>query len=386
MDFIKSAGGKNMIKDCKNKFIKFLATISSIISISAFIMFFPELVINNSENICLIATSFVLPHNISLPHINNCSKKNKKADIFSDLMILENKPNSNKRENICSDDNNILEIINSVPNFELHHEVNEPTKKIIECSFGATGTQYENIFINNKTNVDINIPEILNERPDINIKKDGTPQVLIIHTHTTEAYIDKDQGFYYQSFSPRTRDNNYNVVKVGDAICKSLENSGIKCLHDTTCHDDPAYTGSYKRSEETISKNLKKYPSIQVVLDIHRDTIDNKEKSKIKPTFTYNNRKGAQIMIISGCDENGKLDFPDWKYNLRFALRLHKQVESMYPGMTRALLFKEARYNMHKTHGSLLIEVGSDVNTLNEAVYSAALLGKALGSVLNSLT
>lgn len=376
-----------MIKDCKKKIISFFSFISLLISIISFFIWIPNLFTNSSNRFCLIAASFVLQNNTHNMNFKNAiPKKNNEKDIFSDLINLKKDININDNNSkSTSDDNNILEIINSVPIFELPHNENETTNKVIECSFGASGTKYENIYINNKTNVNIDIAKKLSERPDINIKKDGTPQVLIVHTHTTEAYIDKDQGFYYQNFSPRSKDPKFSVVQVGNAICKSLENEQIKCIHDTTCHDDPAYTGSYKRSEETINKNLSKYPSIQVVLDIHRDTIENKERNKIKPTFTYNSRKGAQIMIISGCDENGKLDFPDWQYNLRFALRLQKQVESMYPGMTRSLLFKEARYNMHKTHGSLLIEVGSDVNTLNEAVYSGALLGKALGEVLNKL-
>lgn len=378
-----------MIKNSKDKFIKIVAILSSVISITAFTMWLPELFSGSSNSLCLMAASFILPHNsIGFKAKNDSDHFNIKSekDIFSDLVHFSNKNSfNNKGPHNGPNDNNILEILNAVPNFELPHRDNEETNKIIECSFGVSGTKYENFYINNKTSFNIDIENKLNERPDINIIRDGSPQVLIVHTHTTEAYIDKDQGFYYQSFSPRTRDARYNVVQVGNAICKSLENCNIKCIHDTTCHDDPAYTGSYKRSEETISKNLKKYPSIQVVLDIHRDTIENKNKRKIKPTFTYNGIKGAQIMIISGCDEDGKLEFPDWQHNLTFALQLQRQIETMYPGMTRSLLFKEARYNMHKTHGSLLIEVGAEVNTLNEAVYSGALLGRALGELLTNL-
>lgn len=374
-----------MTKDYKNTVIKISSVVSTIVSLMAFIIWVPELLMGTSEKFCLIGASFIFPHNnlktqaISKPKIQ---KINSEKDVFSELINFTNKSNNKSLKNIY-DDNNILEILKSVPAFEIPYNNNEPKNKVIECAFGVSGIKYDNIYINNQTNYSIDVESKLKEKTDINIKKDSTPQVLIIHTHTTEAYIDKSRGFYYRNFSSRTRDNRYNVVQVGDAICKSLEHCGIKCIHDTTCHDDPAYTGSYKRSEETISKNLKRYPSIQVVLDIHRDTIENKNKHKIKPTFTHNGIKGAQIMIISGYDEKGKLEYPDWQYNLTFALKLQKQVETMFPGMTRSLLFKEARYNQHKTHGSLLIEVGSDVNTLNEAVYSGALLGKALGELLN---
>ena len=377
-----------MTKGIQRKIAQFIAIFSAIISIASFTMWLPKLFLYNIDDLELTALHFSLPHNLQ----NKTSKNIEilhtliKNDIFFDLIDLQNKNifSDNVAKN-NSQNSNIAEILKSVPFFEISHKDDEKINKIIECSFGITGIKHNNIYINNQTNYNIDVQNKLNEKPDINIKTDGTPQVLVWHTHTTEAYIDKDQGFYYQTFSPRTRDNRYNVVQVGNAICKSLENHGIKCIHDTTCHDDPAYTGSYKRAENTIDRNLRKYPSIQVILDIHRDTIERKNRQKIKPTFSYNGVKGAQIMLIAGYDEDGKLKFPDWQHNLTFALQLQNQVESMHPGMARALLFKEARYNMHKSHGSLLIEVGSEVNTLKEAVYSGALLGNALGIFLNNL-
>ena len=219
----------------------------------------------------------------------------------------------------------------------------------------------------------------------MSIKKDGSPQVLIYHTHTCESFMDKDQGFYFESFYPRTEDKRFSVVRVGDAICESLKKAGIGSIHDTTCHDSPSFSGSYKRSAETIDKNLAEHPSIQVTIDIHRDTIGNNERGKIKPTFRVGNKKAAQIMIMSGCDLDGSMNFPDWEFNLRFALRLQKSAETLYPGMTRSLFFGPVKYNMNKTHSSLLIEVGTEVNTLNEAVYSGTLIGNALVNVFEGL-
>ncbi len=256
---------------------------------------------------------------------------------------------------------------------------------IIERTIGANGTTFNNFSVKNTTSVDIDIEEELNKRPDINISKNSSPQVLIMHTHATEAYIDVDKGVFPESFYPRSTDENYSVVKVGEAIKTQLVNSGINTLHDTTQHDNPSYTGAYYRSEDTIENYLSQYPSIQVVLDIHRDSIGNNESGKVKPTFTYNNKKAAQVMIIAGCDDDGTWLFPDWEYNLRFALRLQQTTETLYPGMTRPLKFCPSQYNMHLTHGSLLVEIGTDVNTLDEAVYSGTLLGNALSQVLNEL-
>ena len=90
-------------------------------------------------------------------------------------------------------------------------------------------------------------------------------------------------------------------------------------------------------------------------------------------------------MIISGCDDDGTLDFPDWEYNLRFAMRIQRALTERCPALARPLYFCPRKYNEHMTHGSLLIEIGTDMNTLEEALYSGKLLGDALASVLDEL-
>lgn len=263
----------------------------------------------------------------------------------------------------------------------------DPTNsiKIRETQFGASGEKYDNFYFKNNAGAQIAIPELLIQRPDLHIKKDGQPQVLIMHTHTCESYMREDLGYYPSDFYPRTTDNNYNVTRVGDAIAQKLTAAGIGVIHDVTVHDDPSYNGSYTRSENTIKKNLEKYPSIQVVLDIHRDALGNNESGKVKPTFVANGKKAAQIMIVSGYNNKAN-KFPDWQYNMRFALKLQQAAENRYPGMTRPLNFTSMQYNMYLTHGSLLIEVGTDANTLDEAIYSGSLLGDVLTDVLNNLT
>lgn len=257
--------------------------------------------------------------------------------------------------------------------------------KITETQFRSGGIRYNNFFVKNVTGTDLNIERVLKQKPDFKIKKNSSPQVLIVHTHTCEKYMDKYECSYNENYYPRTTDNNKNVTQVGNAIAGSLEKAGISTIHDLTHHDDPTYSGSYSRSADTIKKNLNKYPSIKVVLDIHRDGMTTKEKEKIKPTFMYKGKKAAQIMIMTGCDPDGKKGFPDWQQNLKLGLRLQQRAETMYPGITRPMFFGKVRYNMNLTHGSLLIEVGSDANTLDEAVYTGTLLGNALAKVLEDL-
>lgn len=250
--------------------------------------------------------------------------------------------------------------------------------------YSVGGKKYENFYVKNNTDYSLNIGETLKKNLGFKLDSGKDIQVLIYHTHTSEAYIDCDVGYYYSDFYPRTTDTRYNVTAVGDEIEKELKKSGIGVVHDKTSHDD-TYTGSYLRSRATIEKYLKKYPKIKVTLDIHRDSIG-ADTYKMKPTFTYKGKKGAQIMILSGYDPSGYFNFPNWNYNLRFALKLQKECETKISGMTRPLDFGNFAYNMNVNTGSLLIEVGSDGNTLDEAKYSGKLLGKALSQVLqNSL-
>ncbi len=370
----------------KRFFIYFLSSTSALLCCYCLILRTFEISKKNVGMFEIFSMSFIMPdgdirdneEKIDVREFN--IKEVINLDIRKPELLTSSDISNSNIEKVVS-----IEDYPDIKDFEIPHVDGENTFKIIESHFGDSGIKYENFYVNNKSGIDLNIAEELAKKPDINIKKDGTPQVLIYHTHTCESFMDKDQGFYYESFYPRTEDNRYNVVRVGDAICESLKKAGIAAIHDTTCHDSPSFSGSYKRSAETIDRNLAKYPSIQVTIDIHRDTIGNNERGKIKPTFKVGNRKAAQIMIMSGCDLDGSMEFPDWEYNLRFALRLQKSAETLYPGMTRSLFFGPVKYNMNKTHASLLIEVGTEVNTLNEAVYTGTLIGNVLENVFRGI-
>lgn len=251
--------------------------------------------------------------------------------------------------------------------------------KIMELSVGNSGTQVGNIWVKNSTDhhTSINLGQELQKTPAVKIiRNSASPQVLIYHTHTTESY----------DCSARSTDPAKSVCAVGDRIAEQLQAAGIGVAHDKTCHDYPAYDGSYDRSFATMQKNLKKYPGIQVTLDIHRDSMHRSDGTMLKTTAVVGGKKAAQIMILAGCDDDGTLHFPNWECNLRLALRLQKALAEDAPGLTRPLDFCARRYNEHVTKGSLLIEVGTDANTLEEAEYSGSLLGKSLARVLNGLT
>jgi stage II sporulation protein P len=252
-------------------------------------------------------------------------------------------------------------------------------QKALEMCIDSGGKKIEGFWVKNLTekNAAIDFAQELKKQPAVKIRKNAGPQVLIYHTHTTEAYAENPTA--------RTTDKTQSVCAVGDEIAKQLTAAGIGVLHDTTYHDYPAYNGSYDRSRATMQKDLKKYPGIQVTLDIHRDAMHRSDGMKLKPTALVNGKKAAQVMIISGCDDKGALGYPNWEYNLRLALRLQKAMTA-YQNLGRPLDFCARKYNQDMTRGSLLVEVGTDVNTLAEAKYAGELFGRALAGVLNGLT
>lgn len=241
---------------------------------------------------------------------------------------------------------------------------------------------YGKVRVKNTNKTDIDIKSKLNEKLDLSIDKDKL-SVLVYHTHTTETYQVLDRDFYAVGAKTRTSDEQLNMVRVGKALCDELERAGYKTIHVTDIHDNP-YSGAYSRSRKTVEQYLKEYPSIQITIDLHRDAIHRSDGTKVAPTAEINGKKAAQIMIISGCQEegNGITNLPDWEYNLAFALQLQQSLENNFEGITRPLYFCPRSYNMNMTHCSLLIEMGSDANTLEEAVYSGKCLGVALSDIL----
>lgn len=204
------------------------------------------------------------------------------------------------------------------------------------------------------------------------------PQVLIMHTHTTESYELTDKGYYDEEYISRSSDPENSVVAVGQAIACELAKAGISVIHDGTIHD-AQYTGAYERSLETVEQILAEFPSIKIVLDIHRDAIED-DGDRVSAVTEINERKAAQVMIISAADD-GTYNMPDYLENFHFACALQQAMESRYPTLTRPVLFQYCHYNQHTTTGSLLLEIGSHGNTIEQAVYTGELVGKAIADL-----
>ncbi len=286
-----------------------------------------------------------------------------------------------KTETFTKTPDDIAEIINLEKEASKNHKKDGAISEYQYINDGVTD-KYQNIRVKNVNKTAIDIRKLLSEEIDLSVKKDE-PSVLIFHTHTTETYQILDRGFYQQGFLTRTDDSGKNMIRVGRAIVQQIEQAGFTVIHDTAIYDK-TYTGAYGKSRAGVEKYLKENPSIKIVLDIHRDAIQRSDGTKIKATAEIEGKKAAQIMIISGCQEEGNPveNFPDWEKNLVFAVHLQKQLEDLFPGITRPLYFSPRKYNMDLTECSLLVEVGTDANTLEEAVYTGKCLGKAISEML----
>ncbi len=201
----------------------------------------------------------------------------------------------------------------------------------------------------------------------------GGPKVLILHTHATETYTGKNIPY---SGTYRTLQEQYNMVSVGAEIARVLQQGGVEVIHVKTLHDYPDYNNSYIAARATIDAYLKQYPTIEMVLDIHRDANDSAEGQLIT-SATAGGQKSAQLMMVVGTDAGGNYH-PDWQENLSLALKLNALLERNNPGICRPISLRAERFNMDFTAGSLLIEVGAAGNTHQEALIAAHALAQSI--------
>ena len=215
-------------------------------------------------------------------------------------------------------------------------------------------------------------------------KNSALPQVLIMHTHATEDYRLSAGLWFTPGDGARSTDRSINMCAVGRVMADTLNAAGICTLHDETLNDYPSYTGSYANSRAVVQQYLAQYPSIKVVLDVHRDAIERENGTRCAPVCTIDGRQAAQVMIICGCDNGTSVQLPAWRQNLRFAAAWERSMEAKYPGLTRPVLFSYRFYNQDLTTGSLLIEIGGHGNNLNEALYAGYLAAQGLADALLS--
>ncbi len=222
------------------------------------------------------------------------------------------------------------------------------------------------------------LPEIFDEE-----KNGDDYYVLVVHTHGTEAYTpegvisDSIEDPYYT----RSKDNEKNVVSVGAVFAEELNKSGIKTLHYDIAIDEESYTDAYKNSAAVIKQLLKKHPTIKYVFDIHRDGVTLSSGEKAKVICEINGKTAAQVMFVVGTDTLGQ-EHDSWRDNLALAVQLQLKLEDRFNEFTRPISIKQGAYNQQYSSMGLLIEFGSDGNTLEEAKYSAKMLSRELAHLI----
>ena len=175
---------------------------------------------------------------------------------------------------------------------------------------------------------------------------EGSPQILILHTHGSESYTPAETEGIVWSGDHRTTDSRYNVVAVGDAMAEVFSAAGISVLHDRTLYDYPSYNDAYDRSLTAINDYLARYPSISFVLDVHRDAIEDGEGNQYKVVCETEEGTSAQMTLC------------------------------------RPILLRNSRYNQHATTGSLLVEIGAAGNSPEEAALAAKLFAEGMVEVI----
>lgn len=251
----------------------------------------------------------------------------------------------------------------------------DPTQSAAQAVFSPDDSDL--VSIQNSPGHPVDVEALLQQPLSWDLTQDG-PAVLILHSHGTESYTKTED--YTESSAYRTLDVNYNVVSVGSQIAAILERGGIGVIHDTTLHDYPSYNDAYTHARESIRQYLAQYPSIRLVLDIHRDSSADSSGTQYAATVTAGSREAARLMLVMGSDAGGQ-SHPNWQENLSLAVKLQAVLEKETPGICRDIILRSSRYNQDLSPGALLIEVGAAGNTRQEALLAGQLLAEGILSL-----
>ena len=236
---------------------------------------------------------------------------------------------------------------------------------------GFSGEEAAALCVDNDTSLRPDLGALLTMELGLPLRGDE-PTVLILHSHTTESFTGGD----YEATSPyRTLDPAHNMTALGATVAGILEEAGIGVVHDTAFHDYPSYNGAYNHAAQSTKAILEEYPSIRLILDLHRDAADT-PTGQLVTACDLDGEQAAQLMFVLGTDE--RLNHPDWERNLSLAMKLQTLLEREHPGICRDLNLTRNRYNQHLGDLALLIEIGAAGNTLDEAKRAARELANAI--------
>lgn len=216
---------------------------------------------------------------------------------------------------------------------------------------------------------------------ELKLEVSGTgPAVLILHTHGSESYTQTSQLTYTPSGEYRTLDTGHNMLRVGEALKAALEARGISVIHDRNLHDYPDYNDAYINSRKTAEEYLRQYPSLCLIIDLHRDAADT-ETGQLKTAVSVQNKSLCRLMLVVGTGGTGK-ENSTWRKNMTLAVQLQARMEQLYPGICRPISLRKERFNQDLSTGALLVEVGAAGDTLEQAIGAAEALAEGLADLL----
>lgn len=261
----------------------------------------------------------------------------------------------------------------------IEKEENEEVEK--EVIYDDTVSNYYEVtldwssMLKNLTTYKINVEKLLKEDLKVGFEGNGI-ETIIYHTHTTESYTQSNNYRYEANGVYRTLNNNANMIKIGNEIKKNLQKYGMGVYHDTTVYDYPDYNSSYSKAGKGIVQNLNKYKNAKIVLDVHRDAISiNTEQ--YKPIVKIDNKNVAQFLLVVGTNQGG-LNHPNWKENLKLALKLKKLADEKYPGLCRSVILRKERFNQQVANGAMIVEIGATGNTIEEVLETSKYFSELL--------
>lgn len=206
------------------------------------------------------------------------------------------------------------------------------------------------------------------------------PRVLIYHTHTWEAYEMTDSAQYIPTEKWRTKDERHNMVRIGEALAQELMQRGFFVVHDKTAFEPPNLSASYTRSLAMLRQRLDAGEQYDYILDVHRDAYSGLYNGS--NTVNHHGVQTAYVMLLvgkgTGATGAGFDERPDWPQNLELASRITESLQQIAPGIARDVKIKTGRFNQHVSPGALLIEVGNNMNTLDEALAACHVIAQAL--------
>ncbi len=239
----------------------------------------------------------------------------------------------------------------------------------------------DDMYIKNSSSLQIDYRDYLKREIDPTLKNEGDYEVLIIHTHGTEAYTPKGVFYCDAGYYPRSDDKSENVIGIGDVFERIFIEAGIKTLHCEVPIDKSSYSKSYENAAKIIKEFIRDYPTIRYIFDVHRDSVALSSGEKVKAVTAVNGRIAAQVMFVIGTDKLVRAN-SNWGDNFALAIRLQLALNEKYAEFVRPINLKQGAYNQFYTPFSILIEVGCDGNTFEEAEYSAGLTAHEIVHIL----